>query len=316
MMKQLANLYYKQGKNSYASVLYKRIIKEEPGDKENPEFQNRLVEIAKRLGRKQDVITEANKLVRFYSDESKWSAQNRNNWNALQQARELSEKTLRSVSLSLHNEAQKTKDERTYKLAMASYREYLDNFPDTKIANRIRFYYAESLFKLENYEKAGIEYTKVVTEAPKGQFGLQAAYGAIVSYDTLTSGYTPKIPKGSKTPAFVPIWQREIVRVSDNFVKNFPKDKRAPEIAFKAAKVFYDHNHFKESIKRFDGVAKKYPKSSAATFAVNLVLDSWNIQEKWAQVVKWGKRYYRDKTCLPVSLSKICTKLLRRLHSK
>jgi tetratricopeptide (TPR) repeat protein len=78
MIKRLAGIYFAQGKNGYADELYKRLINEDPGDKENPEFRRRLVDIAKRLGRKEDVIIEASKLVRFYSDESKWSAKNKN----------------------------------------------------------------------------------------------------------------------------------------------------------------------------------------------------------------------------------------------
>ncbi len=306
MLKQLANLYYQQGKNGYAKATYERLLREDPSDKDNPEFQNRLVEIAKRLGRKEDVIVQAGKLVRFYSDKTGWVAKNRNDWDALQRARDMSEKTLRSIALSLHNEAQKTKDDRTYALAMVSYREYLDNFPDTKEANRLRFYYAEALFKLGKLEQAGITYTQTLETDPTSEFAKQAAYGAIVSYDMIASqmkgsqGETAKESKPGKagksdtTPQFIPLWQREMARAGDNFVKYFPKDKRTAQIAFKSGKVFYDYNHFKESVKRFDGLVTTHPKSSAATFAVNLVLDSWNIQQRWDKVVEWGKKYYRN----------------------
>lgn len=84
-----------------------------------------------------------------------------------------------------HQEAQKTKAVATYRLARDIYKEYLDNFPKSDSAYNLRFYYAEILYALLEWEPAAEQYSLTVKADPKGLYSKSAAYNELLSYEKL-----------------------------------------------------------------------------------------------------------------------------------
>jgi tetratricopeptide (TPR) repeat protein len=72
------------------------------------------------------------------------------------------------------------------------------------------------------------------------------------------------------------------------------------EIAYKAARIYYEHNSFDEAVKYYTEIALGHPdyKSEDGTrlaeFAANQVLDSYNLLGDWQKVNEWARRFYAE----------------------
>ena len=146
MMKQLANLYYEDGKDKEAALTFNTLIKEKPLSPEAPGFQGKIVDCVLRAGNKQMTVQQVRRLVKIMDDVMKAnSSSEEKDKKALDEARELSERTLSNLAVNWHNEAKKTRDEETFKFANDVYGDYLTLFPENPKAYDLRFFWAELL---------------------------------------------------------------------------------------------------------------------------------------------------------------------------
>src|SRR5437763_12612536 len=76
------------------------------------------------------------------------------------------------------------------------YRQYLEAYPEAEAATRLRFYYAEILWSLEEWEAAAEQYGKVADADPKGEFARKAAYDAILALEKLDAQGKGKLGTG------------------------------------------------------------------------------------------------------------------------
>ena len=106
------------------------------------------------LDSKEDVRREANTLVDLYSPDGPWAKCTADNQRAVEQANEIVEDELSGLVTEQHKEAQQTKLVDTYKLARDLYKKYLSRFSDSDNAYKFRFFYAEILFDLKEFEDA------------------------------------------------------------------------------------------------------------------------------------------------------------------
>ena len=65
------------------------------------------------------------------------------------------------LAVQYHNEWKKTRDEPVAGFAAAVYRDYLEVFPNEPTAYEMRFFHAELLYALADFEGAGEEYERV-----------------------------------------------------------------------------------------------------------------------------------------------------------
>lgn len=69
------------------------------------------------------------------------------------------------------------------------------------------------------------------------------------------------------------------------------KDPDLPAIKFKAAYIFYKHNHFVEAAERYNEIIKRWPQDELAKKSANLILDSLNVQEKWEELERYAREF-------------------------
>src|SRR5205814_9686241 len=102
---------------------------------------------------------------------------------ALLESEDLAESALRELVQDYHQEAIKTKSVATYKLARDIYRQYLETFPDSETAYSMRFFYAEILYALDDWDEAAVQYDLVVDSDAKGSYAQKSAYDAILALE-------------------------------------------------------------------------------------------------------------------------------------
>ncbi|MGC4115863.1 MAG: hypothetical protein QM765_14965 [Myxococcales bacterium] len=163
MLKGLANIYFEDGKDAEAAILYKLMIRERPTSPESPFFEGRVVDCVIRKGQKKIIVNETRELVRIIKEVEKVGVTKPEDKKAFDEARELAERIMSNLAVNWHKEAQKTRDESVFFLAAEVYQDYLEIFGDTPKAYDLRFFFAELLNdNLTKFDRAADEYTKVL----------------------------------------------------------------------------------------------------------------------------------------------------------
>src|SRR5438105_13846151 len=156
---------------------------ESPRNLGAPGWQQRILLAYDKLNKRDKVVQEMKRLVSEYGPRSAWAAANAGGTGALAEANELAESALRELVQDYHQEAIKTKSVATYRLARDIYQQYLGTFPQSESAYTLRFYSAEILYALEEWDSAADQYTRVVELDPKARYAQKAAYDAILALE-------------------------------------------------------------------------------------------------------------------------------------
>ncbi|MBI3185609.1 MAG: tetratricopeptide repeat protein [Myxococcales bacterium] len=349
MMKNLASLYYEDGKDKEAALAFNMLIKEKPLSPEAPGFQGKIVDCVLRAGNKRMTVEQVRRLVKVMDDVVKSGVGNKDEKakKALDEARELSERTISNLAVNWHNEGKKTRDEETFGFANEVYADYLTLFPDNPKSYSLRFFWAELLNdNLQNYARAAEQYTLVLMRdascADKGQkaevesrkpakkkkgekeeegedkdkktahkcpgkWMVNAAYNAILAYDAVVkkaeeSGKLKAEPNTDiRKKLKISPEKQALLEACERYVKYVPEGEKVVEINFKAGKIYYDHNYLDEAVQRFSHIALDFPDykfengDRAGEIAANLVLDSFNLQQDWAKVNEWARKFYASE---------------------
>jgi tetratricopeptide (TPR) repeat protein len=316
MMKQLANLYYEDGKDKEAALTFNSLIRERPLSPETPGFQGKIVDCVLRAGNKKMTVEQVRRLVKLLEDVEKAKvAKDEKDKKALADARDQAERTLSNLAVNWHTEGKKTRDEDTFGLANEVYSDYLALFSESAKAYDLRFYWAELLNdNLQKYDRAAQEYSKVVlldgkridSKQKPGKWLTNAAYNAVLAYDEVVkrleeSGKLKLEPSKDihKKVAIAPE-RKQLLDACERYIKYVPHGPKRVEIEFKAANLYYRHNHFDEAVLRFSEIALRSPEykfengERAGEVSAELVLDSYNLVGDWAKVNEWARKFYHE----------------------
>ncbi len=303
MLKRLAQTYFEQGKFDQCIDTYRRLISENPQGPNAPEFQNEIIAAYQKMGKKQETLQEIDRLLKTYGKNSPWARTNSANGDVVKNASDFVEKNLRTVALNYHEEAKKLGTgkaaQESYALAYKAYSVYLSEFPDSKYSYDVRYAFAELLYKLKKHDEAYVQYMKVVEIDPKGQHSKFCAESAIFAADemvkkTASSGGGGGGPDPGKKTDPIPLsdWEDKLIKACDQWTSLFKDDKKTKNIIYKSAYILYNKNQFKEASDRFRIVIGMDPGSKEAEQAANLILDSFNLVEDWANLKEVSKAFY------------------------
>jgi TolA-binding protein len=311
MLERLGNLYYSEGQDREAAVVYHMMIKATPDNTRNPFYQGRIVSSASRQGNKRVVVKHARILVELFQrvrEKVKTldpkAADYPNAEQDLHDAEDLSDNTLRVLATTWHNEARKTRDDETYELAHDMYGYFLDLFPGKKPAYDMRFYYAELLYKLEKFGPAAEQYQTVLLADPKGKWAEAAAEENVRANNELVTDYERKQKKAGSDkpedfdpskPLPVPEPKQKLITACENYLKYFPKGKIATEVLYKIARVFYESNMFDQALEGFNRIVDEDPQHRRAEQAASLVLDVHNLREDWDALYAAARGFQKSK---------------------
>ena len=202
LIASLANGLADAGNHESAIWAYRYLIDEEPTRAEAPELQQAIIRSYEKLRQREQVKVEVKKLAELYRPGSAWWKANESKPNVLKAAFAVTEEALRSVVTDYHQEAQRTRQVETYRLARDIYKQYVDSFasspnPDfvSDFAFNMLYYYADILWALEEWEPAAAQYERVVSfqipsrdsarEVSNEEYRKNAAYYAILAYAKL-----------------------------------------------------------------------------------------------------------------------------------
>ncbi len=147
---------------------------------------------------------------------------------------------------------------------------------------------------------------KVQKATGKQKINEKKAKGAVTYKATFR-----KASKNDKAEA-IPKWESKQIEAADAYVKivrgwkakhkaALTKKKRAElnddeiVVRYKAAFLLYSHRHYNEAAKRFEHIILKWPDDKWANKAADLILDSLNTKEQWAELNKLAREFRKNR---------------------
>jgi TolA-binding protein len=326
LIDRLAGTYFDSGKFEQSIRVYRLLAVKAPEDPHAPAWQQKILLAYDKLNQRDAVAQQVERLVAGYGPRSEWAKANAAHGHALGEAHELTESALRELVQDYHQEAIKTKNAATYRLARDIYKLYLDAFPDSESAYRLRYYYGEILYALEEWEPAAEQYAKVSDADAKGEYARQAAYDAILALEKAvavaqgrllkrelagaarvddrrakgTIGQAGKErPDGAHEEEPIPPLEQKLVAACERYLRVAPQASDEAVIRYKAAYVFYQHGQSAEAARRFGEIVERWPADPLAQKAADLSLDILNARQQWLPLGELATRFHENARLSP-----------------
>ncbi len=326
---RLASTYFEDGKFEQSIRVYRVLQQTAPGHVRAPAWQQKILLACDKLHRRDQVLAEMRRLVAEYGPTSAWAKANAAQKGAVSEANDLAESALRELVQDYHQEAIKTKSAATYRLARDIYRQYLDTFPRSEAAPSMRFYQAEILYALEEWDAAAEQYGLVVDADPRGSHAQRAAYDAILALEKSVDIAKGKLKKreladGAKIDEHkakgqvdrsrslevqavtrdvqeepIPENERKLIYACDRYLRVSPGTKEEIVIRYKAAFVLYERRHFVEAAQRFGEIILRWPTDAWSQKAANLSLDILDTREEWLALSQLAQRFLENRQLTP-----------------
>jgi TolA-binding protein len=326
LIDRLALTYFESGKFDQSIRVFRLLQAKAPDDARAAAWQQKILLAYDKLNERGAVAQEMERLVGTYGPRSEWAKANAARGASLTEANELAESALRELVQDYHQEAIKTKNAATYRLARDIYRRYLEAFPDSESAYRMRFYYAEILYALEEWEPAAEQYAKVAESDPRGEYAQKAAYDAILALEKAEAIAQGKLSKRELADAArvdekrakgeveqaaashasaatgeqpIPAVEQDLIAACDRYVRIAPDSSDQVAVRYKAAFILYERGHYADASKRFAEIVARWPSDAIAHKAADLSLDILNGREDWMALSELANEFRANAALSP-----------------
>ncbi len=202
LTQKLAYALQEAGHHENAIKSFRYLLNDSAVSEAAPDWQQSIIKSYEGLRQRDNVKVEVKKLAELYRPGSVWWKANESKKEVLRNGFNVAEEAMRQAVTEYHQEAQKTKEVKTYRLARDIYKEYVEAFASAEDENfvadqafNLKFYYAEILWALEEWEPAAKQYVGVMAfkvpnraeakEASNEKYRQQSAFNSILAYDKL-----------------------------------------------------------------------------------------------------------------------------------
>ena len=325
---------------------YRVLIQDKPMGPGAPDYQQSIVRAHEGLRQRNQVRAEMKRMVELYRPGGDWWQANTGNKPVLRNAFSVTEEAMRVMVTDYHQEAQKTRQVETYRLARDIYKQYVDTFATSEdpefisdSAFNMRFFYAEILWALEEWEAAAAQYDAVVAfkvperdsarEVSNEAYRKNASFAAIMAYDKLvkiergqlaksdlkdgqkvdenkSKGQVEKkgrITKKDTDQAEVPLTRFEdrLVAACDTYNKLYPDNPDEIDLRYQAALIVYDRHHYMDAARRFGEIINKFPAERRSRDAADLTMYVLESREEWFELNKLSRQFLANEKLLKPS---------------
>lgn len=312
----LADVCKQSSRLDLAIDVYKHYQKKWPNDPKNAEYQFEVARLYLNLYPPDEVSANAAlaELNERYNEDSSWAQSNRNNPDAINQARGYIEESLYNVATELHARAQATGNTDDYSKAADRYREYLQKFPFADNYFQVEWYLADALFFSERYPEAIAEYEQLL-KYPGHSFVDAATYQLFkAEYNVIlkSHGGFDRLPQNAVIERTVPNakgGERNIYMLNDDYVQFIAaadklraakltdpeyaeaKQRDMAALYYLPAQVLFYHGRYDEARERLEELIELYPKTDEAAWGARLVVNSYVEEGNLEQVLAKSVEY-------------------------
>lgn len=312
MLENLGELYYDTGQWPEAITVYHKLMADAPRSDSLCDWQTKVTNAVISSRSKDEQIIELKRLVDIYRGFQKSNRPE----DKVEQCKVETATTMLWLGTSWHREAvgtddaPGTRDKKTMSQAAVLYRTLLKEFPDMEQMQfpnvdkrdwpteyKISYFYAELLWKMDEWSQCGPAFDHVVELNPQGEYTSDAAYAAVLCYNNLyQQQYVPRETETnfvsktdqkaqkSKVAASNEFSPKELTPLQDGMLEAFNRYvcyvDQADDLAtikYRRARIYYEANRFEEAAVLFRDIAFNHKDSELAEYAANLYLDCLNV---------------------------------------
>lgn len=312
MLENLGELYYDTGQWPEAITVYHKLMADAPRSDSLCDWQTKVTNAVISSRSKDEQIIELKRLVDIYRGFQKSNRPE----EKVEQCKVETATTMLWLGTSWHREAvgtddaPGTRDKKTMSQAAVLYRTLLKEFPDMEQMQfpnvdkrdwpteyKISYFYAELLWKMDEWSQCGPAFDHVVELNPQGEYTSDAAYAAVLCYNNLyQQQYVPRETETnfvsktdqkaqkSKVAASNEFSPKELTPLQDGMLEAFNRYvcyvDQADDLAtikYRRARIYYEANRFEEAAVLFRDIAFNHKDSELAEYAANLYLDCLNV---------------------------------------
>jgi hypothetical protein len=314
MLQILADLYLEQGKSDKAIFTYRDLMKRAPTNKNVCLWQYNVAHAILSMpgANNGDKVAEIENLNHL--------------WGALkgkqvlpdaekQECHDNAAAMSGELARAYHSESAKTKNPETLAYAEKLYKVYLEVFPDAEDYAQTQYYYAELLWSRAESEKqprlatemwitAANAFTDVVhTGKVDPKLMKESAYAAVLGWKNALNVDPRAAAKEAEKededcykkkcePQPIPDAQQKMLAAFDiyiNYIKN-PKDDELVGMKFLKANMYRRYHHYDEAVPIFQDILDHHTEHETAEFAANLLLDIYNQQQKYDELLAMANK--------------------------
>lgn len=205
------------------------------------------------------------------------------------------EELARSWAQTFHREAMQTKNSDLFNKAYYLYKEYMATFEEIAPKEeryKMTFFYAELLYRVEEFTESAAMYEKALQIDPKGQYTEDIVLSAVQAYFNLISVEESRKEtnineinetqeEGKEKVAYVmptakeiPKLETDFINACDRYMKYAPEGKKIVDVKYKRAYTLYKYDHYEKAAAGFKQLAFDHPEEDLATISANLHLDA------------------------------------------
>ncbi len=198
---------------------------------------------------------------------------------------------LKDDAVGLHAKAQADKTSKgQFEGAAGLYEVYLERFGRERDSYELHYNVAEIyLYQLGKEDKAADSYLAAVRLNPKGKLSRDALYNALAALERARAREFEARRAEGKKQEESPL-DKQLTEAMELYVTTYPNDPAVPELLFRQGKLYYDYEVYDPAVRQWGLLLEKYPSSSFAAGAGELILDSFNKSRDYENIETWARR--------------------------
>ena len=297
LLERLGRIYGDKAMYSDSNAVFRALIARHPDSFRSVGWQTEVVRNTRPSASEVETVREMRRLVNLYVASLEFPDVT----DALK--KEISENIeflLRQTATTYHREAQVTQNEHYYALAFNLYSDYIATFPEGKEAYTMWYYYAELLYRNQDWVQAAAAFEKVLElGGGEGEHDADASYSACISYTKMidltrqTDAVQDDVELNDddayvEIPAPEPIPEEytRMMTACDAYLATNSDPELSAELDFAVTFVYYDYNHLDEAVRRFKSFAleRSDVDMERAQLSADIVLEALSRQHKWSEM--------------------------------
>lgn len=297
LLERLGRIYGDKAAYQDSNAVFRALIARHPESFRAVGWQTEVVRNTRPSASEVETVREIRRLVNLYTASLEFPDAT----PALK--KEISENIeflLRQTATTYHREAQVTKNEHYYALAYNLYSDYIATFPDGKEAYTMWYYYAELLYRNQDWVQAAAAFEKVLELGKgEGEHDADASYSACISYTKMIdlSRQTDAVQDNAElndadeygeipVPEPIPAEYTRMMTACDRYLATKSDPELSAELDFAVTFVYYDYNHLDEAVRRFKAFALERGDVDLqrAQLSADIVLEALSRQRKWTEM--------------------------------
>lgn len=301
LLEALAYRYSYSGNVAASAYLFKKLIVHDPEAEKAAKYQYQIVQDYLNINSIKNFKSELTLWIEKYGPNSAWASRNAGKPETVTEMANLQETTLRNHTLRLHQTAVSVKTDYSRGLAADSYKMYLHFFPTSPKHGEMRFFLAELLFDMREYEKAAQQYQWVAQNDKTSQYYEKSVINNVLALEKLMPSDAKledqrqkakdKTTKIAYAPEVKKFEQACII-----YLQAFPKGEKADEIRKRLGAIYYVHQDYEPALNIYRGIIKDFPNSKDAPIAAEYIMDIHNNRKDLDTYVKEAEVLLKNPT--------------------